>query len=333
MESLVVTHDPKEDDGIENCTTGYHAQEHATAEHSGPSHHLKDYGTFMGHFNPGVLFTVYGLLWTYNVIKRYQIARREAVLTRRDPNKLNFQCSLFSQYYDGCCSRVPVEAFALVVGTTMGLFGELKSGFRDGTFHIATMHHMCMFFFYDLVGVTNILMHKKYALPLRSDLALFIIASLIEAFLFSGHVAGRNNVNKQVHILLIYSILGTVVFSGLELLYPSSVLASLGRTLSLTIHGQWFWAVGFILYPPSSLLPKLDQEDHGSMALISTLFVTLIASVIISAFITNYVIVRQVIRLSLPTINRMQSKYYGQNLSAASASDPEKPLISDSDCE
>ncbi|KAF2353988.1 Protein of unknown function DUF716 (TMEM45) [Trinorchestia longiramus] len=307
MESLVLGYDTTEHDGIENFTTEDYVQEHAAAGHPETSHYLKDYGKFDGHFVSGTISLVYGLLWTYNVIKRYQIARREAVLTRRDPNKLNFQCSLFSQYYDGCCSRLPVEAFVLVVGTIIVFFGEVKGSFVDGKFIMTGAHHVVGYFFLHLVGVSNILMYYKHAVPPRSDLAVLIVAALADALLLTGHVKGRAPLNSQIHILEMYLVLGVVVFCGLELLNPCSVLASLGRTLCITVRGQWLCTIAVMIYPPAPYVSKLDPEDHNSLALMLTIFVTLIALGIVSTFITNYAIMRRVTRLSLPTINRMQT--------------------------
>ena len=56
-----------------------------------------------------------------------------------------------------------------------------------------------------------------------------MMALLIELCLFAFHLHGRDVVDKHIHMLLVYTIAGCIVATGLELQFPQSINAALAR--------------------------------------------------------------------------------------------------------
>ena len=57
----------------------------------------------------------------------------------------------------------------------------------------------------------------------------FMMALVVEMVLFAFHLHGRDVVDKHIHMLLVYTIAGCIVATGLELQFPQSINAALAR--------------------------------------------------------------------------------------------------------
>ena len=68
-----------------------------------------------------------------------------------------------------------------------------------------------------------------------------------------------------------YAIYGCAACVALEAYFRESVVVALGRTYFTLLQGTWFYQVGFILYPPSWMLPW-DQEDHEQMMIVTVIY-------------------------------------------------------------
>lgn len=66
----------------------------------------------------------------------------------------------------------------------------------------------------------------------------------------------------------------------LEILIPNDVRPMLLRCSSTLVQGAWFWAVGFILYPPSGW-SKWKEDDHHQGMIVTMMFTWHIAGVIL----------------------------------------------------
>ena len=81
----------------------------------------------------------------------------------------------------------------------MYVLGETATGFNpDHSFHIGNGQHICMFLFFGLGGVVDVLLFYGVPLPPQSDYAVSILAFIMETLLFVHHLHGRTAMNVQV---------------------------------------------------------------------------------------------------------------------------------------
>ncbi|XP_018008122.1 transmembrane protein 45B isoform X2 [Hyalella azteca] len=279
---------------VTNNATHPEAIERGGLTHSALEALLVDPGTLAGHLIPGLLFMFFGLFWTYSILHKYHVARRGAILLGKGSYKSNYRNTLFSTYYACHCTNVSLDAYFLFICTSLGFIGEFIAGFRGGEFVVmSNTHHMCMYFFYGLTAFIHILMCRKHPIPADSDYATMIVACIVEALLFQGHINGRGPINAK---------------------------------------GQWFCTGGFILYPPS-FMPTWDDNSRPQMALVTTLFAVNIALAIIGTLLINYLIFLRVNCMDAQTISRILNKSDIRSQNSLPNIDPGKPLISDSDDE
>ncbi|XP_018008121.1 transmembrane protein 45A isoform X1 [Hyalella azteca] len=318
---------------VTNNATHPEAIERGGLTHSALEALLVDPGTLAGHLIPGLLFMFFGLFWTYSILHKYHVARRGAILLGKGSYKSNYRNTLFSTYYACHCTNVSLDAYFLFICTSLGFIGEFIAGFRGGEFVVmSNTHHMCMYFFYGLTAFIHILMCRKHPIPADSDYATMIVACIVEALLFQGHINGRGPINAKIHMLLVYTIMVTVGFLVLEMAARRNVLISLARASSILVQGQWFCTGGFILYPPS-FMPTWDDNSRPQMALVTTLFAVNIALAIIGTLLINYLIFLRVNCMDAQTISRILNKSDIRSQNSLPNIDPGKPLISDSDDE
>ncbi|XP_018015223.1 transmembrane protein 45A-like [Hyalella azteca] len=198
---------------------------------------LVDPGTLLGHSLPGFMCTFFGLFWTYSILHKYHVARRGAILLGKGSYKSSFKNTLFSTYYACHCTNVPMDAYILLICTSTAFIAEFFGGFRGGEFVLmSNTHHMSIYFFYGLTAFVHILMCRKHPIPVNSDYALFIVACIVEALLFQGHIVGRGAINAKIHMLLVYTVMVTVGFLVLEMAARRNVLVSLGRASSFLVQ-------------------------------------------------------------------------------------------------
>ncbi|XP_018008115.1 transmembrane protein 45B-like [Hyalella azteca] len=295
---------------------------------------LLDPGTLAGHVIPGLLFMFFGLFWTYSILYKYHVARRGAILLGKGSYKSSHKNTLFSTYYACHCTNVSVDAIIAFVCAIIVFIGEFIWGFRGGEFVVmSNTHHMCIYFFYGLAAFIHILVCRKHPIPADSDYAAMIVACIVEALMFQGHIDGRGPINAKIHMLLVYTVTVSAGFLVLEMAARRNVLICLARASSFLVQGQWFFTGGFILYPPS-FMPTWDDNSRPQMALVTTLFAVNIALAIIGTLMMNYSIVLRVNCMDAHTISRILNKSdMRSQINSLPNIDPGKPLISESDGE
>jgi len=233
----------------------------------------------MGHIIPGTFFIGLSLWWIYSILYRYYKCR----ITHQEGNYRNS-----ATFPTVALSRVPVEAIFKVVASSIGIAGEVGTGF-DGNGHWiqwGNAQHISMFFFFGLSGVMDALYFYGFHLPPNLDYATATIAFLIEGFLFGNHLHGRTPLDVMIHTYLFYIIICGAVCVGLEGVYRTSVILALARAYTVLIQGTWFYQVGFMLYPPPGV-EKWDEKSHTQMMIATVAFTWHCASAIfvISMFV------------------------------------------------
>ena len=222
-------------------------------------------GTFGGHALPGGFFFVFGFWWTFQTYRRYFKTKR---------NRGNFRCTPTTKCdcLCGCARNYEIEGLVKVVLISFGMIGELVTGTRCESFCTGNLQHMTMFFFFGLTGVVDLLVHHKVALPSGAQYAAILLALIVELVLFRFHLHGRTDMDVQMHTLLMYSVVLSIVVVAVEFRYQNSALCMLARCFCALLQGTWFFQIGFVLYPPFSDKSGWDENNHEQMLLITAMF-------------------------------------------------------------
>lgn len=236
-------------------------------------------GSLGGHLVPGSIFIIMGLWWMYSAWLRYFICRQ-----RRRPF---FTTTSFPCY---CCgprfAKLPLEAFFVLFGTTLGILIELIAGFNRvvdaQTGHISfyfganNLQHFAMYFMFFLVGLIELLTHYNYPLPKHFDIASGCLAFTAEALLFYFHGHARAEIEILIHVFLVLTICATVVCGVFELAQKEKQIhTTLMRGYFTVMQGSWFYTTGFFLYNPfhEHYEQSKDPDAHRTAMLIAYYFV------------------------------------------------------------
>ncbi|CAF3545544.1 unnamed protein product [Rotaria sp. Silwood1] len=235
-------------------------------------------GSLPGHLVPGSIFIMLGLWWIYSAWLRYFICRQ-----RRRPY---YVTTLFPCH---CCgprvARLPIEAFFVLFGTTLGILIELIAGFnrvvdpKTGAVSFFeganNLQHFAMYLMFFLVGLITLLTHYNFPLPKNFDVAAGCLAFTAEALLFYFHGHTRDPVEVLIHIFLVLAICATVICGVFELIQKEKqVHATLMRAYFTVIQGAWFYTTGFFLYSPfhEHYEQSKDPDAHRTSMLIAYYF-------------------------------------------------------------
>ena len=236
-------------------------------------------GSLGGHLVPGTIFIIIGLWWMYAAWLRYFMCRQ-----RRRP----FYVSISFPFH--CCgprvARLPMEAFFVLFGTTLGILIELIAGFNlvkdPKTGHTSfyeganNLQHFTMYLMFFLVGIIQLLIHYRFPLPKHFDMVTGGLAFGAEAVLFYFHGHARDPVEIQIHVFLVLAICATVVCGIFELIQKEKqVHATLMRAYFTVIQDSWFYTTDFFLYSPFHKHYKQseDPQVHRTSMLIAYYFV------------------------------------------------------------
>jgi hypothetical protein len=236
-------------------------------------------GSLGGHLVPGTIFIIIGLWWMYSTWLRYFVCRQ-----RRKPFYVTTSFPLH------CCgprvARLPIEAFFVIFGTSLGILIELIAGFNrvvdPQTGHVSyfeganNLQHFTMYFMFFLAGVIELLLHYDFPLPKHFDIVAGCLAFSAEALLFYFHGHARDPVEIQLHVLLVLAICATVVCGVFELIQTEKqVGATLMRAYFTVLQGSWFYTIGFLLYSPfhEHYEQSTDPDAHRTVMLIAYYFV------------------------------------------------------------
>ncbi|UJR09507.1 hypothetical protein I4U23_013745 [Adineta vaga] len=240
-------------------------------------------GSLVGHLVPGSIFILIGLWWIYSAWLRYYVCRR-----RQRPF---YVTTAFSFH---CCgprvAKLPIEAFFVLFGTTLGILIELIAGFNrvvdPETGHVTyyeganNLQHFAMYFMFFLVGIIEILLYYRFPLPKYFDVVAGCLAFSSEALLFYFHGHARDPVEIQLHVFLVMAICATVICGVFEITQQEKTLyPTLMRAYFTVLQGSWFYTTAFLLYSPfhEHYDGSKDPDVHRTTMLIAYYFVLHIA--------------------------------------------------------
>ncbi|XP_059166387.1 transmembrane protein 45B-like [Physella acuta] len=210
-------------------------------------------GDLKGHALPGSLFLLYGLWWAFCSIRRFFLCRRAG---SKYVSTVTFSCPCPC----GPLAKLPVEGIVKVGLTTFGMLAEII--FNLPVPSMGIIQHATMYFFFLVSGIVDIVMHYGAPLPPGTDYVAVALAFAVEGLLFYYHLHGREIVDIQIHLLLVYVVALTVVVILIEARFQRSALLPLCRSYLLMLQGSWFWAVGIILYGHDKNSLAWDLQNH-----------------------------------------------------------------------
>lgn len=108
------------------------------------------------------------------------------------------------------------------------------------TFHFEYVNsqHITMYSAFIIGAIVEIMEYHRFQMPKQLPYALGIIAFGIEGFLFANHLHSRHALDIHVHVLLVYSIYGCVIFSILETYNKNEIIFAYGRVLFTILQGK-----------------------------------------------------------------------------------------------
>ncbi|XP_004706429.1 transmembrane protein 45A [Echinops telfairi] len=223
-------------------------------------------GSFIGHALPGSFFYFMGLWWSTKYILKY------------DCKKYKRSC-----YFNSKSSFYRLELLEGIIIISMALIGITAEQFFPGGPYLTLYdykeghwkqlkmwHHCTMYFFFGLVGVTNILCHIYRSLPGSLPKLMLSNAFFVEALIFHNHTHGQDMLDIYVHQLLLLVILVTGVLIFIDFM-RSNIIFALLHTSFLLFQGSWFWQIGFVLYPLNGG-PAWESTDHNNMMFLTICF-------------------------------------------------------------
>ncbi|XP_036401902.1 transmembrane protein 45A-like [Megalops cyprinoides] len=221
-------------------------------------------GNFKGHALPGSFFLIAGLWWAGKFSFCY---------ATRSNKSVGFLASKARQRY-----LEVIEASVMLFFSVTGMLAE--QFVSDGPWlrlydyteqrwdRLMNWQHATMYLFFGLAGSTALMVHTADKAPLAADRMMLATAFFTEGFLFLYHLHGRALLDVHVHQLLLYAIFSSALTTFLEVFQRGNVLLELLRAALCLLQGTWFWQIGFVLYPPSSL-EEWDLKDHNNVMFIT----------------------------------------------------------------
>lgn len=160
-------------------------------------------------------------------------------------------------------------------------------------FEKGNAQHITMYSSFVLGSIVEIMVYHGVDLPHKLDYGLGILSFAIEAFLFAFHLHAKAPVEVLLHVLLVYAIVGCVLFCALEAYDDTQILFTYGRILFTLLQGTWFYQAGFMLYPPTDN-PKwhYDLNDHGLIMVVTVCFCWHVLLIVIGLLLQFWLVKR-----------------------------------------
>lgn len=240
------------------------------------------YALFLQHFWPGAMFVWLAGWWLVLTTIRYlqsQYLVKKTSSNQVEPIKFK---SSFTMPVVVCpcarCTELPIESIVKIVMGLIGIHIEIIVGVtnnyeRNSYIPIDddNQQHMTMYFLFIIGSLVEIAMFYGAQLPAKCDYAIGIAAFIVEGILFSFHLHTKEPANTYLHVLLVISVVGCVIFTLLEACYVECILFVYGRILFVGMQGIWLVAIGFIVDP---IIPgiNVNMETLAPVKMFSTYY-------------------------------------------------------------
>ena len=236
-------------------------------------------GSLGGHVIPGVFFIIHGIWWCFLSMWYHLTSKSSALKPSGESRaKKDKYPPSFFEYKRDCnlgrkawlplpCTRIPLEPIIKTILPALGMIVELffvykpdESGksrlsvelyrVRDNNGQLndlSKLHHITMYGSFVLSGIVDLVsICAKFPRP--TSMIFFSLAFGVEGILFYLHTLGRDALNVQIHLLLVYSIFACVIFAALRTFRANNLIINLGLGSSILLQGTWFIQAGYFLF-------------------------------------------------------------------------------------
>ena len=184
----------------------------------------------------------------------------------------------FPVHIHGCV--IDIEAVVIVILCAVGFVVEvIWPAIILQVVSTGHMQHGTMYFFYGMAGLSALVLPQFKVITYCDQITylMLFMSYLVEGMLFEFHITGRDDLDINMHTLLVYTIFASAAVTLLEMKHRSSIWPPLVRGFLTCLQGSWFWQIAFLLYPPSTNPwgpePELNIKDReGSLMFIASVY-------------------------------------------------------------
>ncbi|CAK8674366.1 unnamed protein product [Clavelina lepadiformis] len=231
-------------------------------------------GTWEGHISPGVAFYSFGIVFCFQLSKEYltKNRRKKETCKKSDRSKTSWG-KVLERIMD-----FPLDSFLKILygfGAAMAeLFyppGTNKLYLVDANGHWAHLNewqHFTMYMSFAASGIIDIISQKimrKRIVPLEK--AAVAVAFYVTALLLFYHRHGKEEIEQEVHELLLYANLAMCAVLTVEMWRPSDKILEYSHTLLVMQMGSWLFHAAFILFPRNGAAKWNDKDMWNQMVL------------------------------------------------------------------
>ncbi|XP_047485496.1 transmembrane protein 45B-like [Penaeus chinensis] len=230
--------------------------------------------TCLGYAGRATCLLLLGSWWTYRVLRRYFLGQaKDAEDFEGKACQHNYRST--ASFGGSRRSWDHVEALLKVLVPLFAMTDEFISGWAEASIHsgVEHAHHGMTYFFFLLSGLADL---NPTFLP-DLDYVTLILATVMHAFSIFYDLHGRNSLDSEVHMILLYVVLACAVSTALEMSYKNNVLPALCRSYFTVLQGTWYYQVWRLtshpgeeweIYSPSQQLVSLLFTWHVAVVLL-----------------------------------------------------------------
>ncbi|XP_069474880.1 transmembrane epididymal protein 1-like [Ambystoma mexicanum] len=227
-------------------------------------------GTFIGHISPGLAFFSFAIFYAFRF--SWMVIKRERTQYKANKRPPGLRAAL---------RHIPPEGVLKVIYGTLAVMAEFfyppgvnKFYFYDRDDpklrfqHPSEWQHVTMYGYFAFSGWLDIV--SQACLPKRLILleqAAITMAFYITTLLLKFHMHGKDELENQVHSLLLMTCFFTSLILTVELWKPNFRRLWFAKTFLVMVQGTWLLHAAFILYRPPSGLPWESSDMANLMYL------------------------------------------------------------------
>lgn len=250
---------------------------------------MKDGGSWIGHFFPGLVFFIWGLHWLQGTYRAYFASLRTKGVEYRA--RTTYTLWRFPE-----CSESVLKTIFPLLAISLELYWAHKGGYRNlmcpadteryGHFdgrHMGNWQHAAMYPAFVVAGIVD-LVGYNVELPAGLQQVFLALAFACEGVLMALHKK-HTPLDVMVHELLMYAMLSNAGAVLLEAIFPRNFLVSCARIGTTFMQCGWFWAATRMMFEDRPAWDDMDGQDMAPTMVAPVFFVGLIVVVTLSMFI------------------------------------------------
>lgn len=216
-------------------------------------------GTFLGHFLPGLAFSILGMWHTLNTVKAYKLKGASG-----------FRSAAWFPFPSPLPGLKHLELYLLLSFSVLAIVDQLVDfpllalSLQPDSLEHATMYlHLAVYASVALVADVASSHHGALG-----DVVAALAASVFgqELFLLRFHSADHVGLEGHYHWLLQLVVTSSLAATSATVVLPRSFAVAMVRSASVLLQGLWFVVMGFALWVPA-LVPRDCHGVEGSAAM------------------------------------------------------------------